>query len=554
MGNCRKLNTTADGREVATQPPYPVPFTEGDDAQSLTTSPAAGVGRATPSTDHPAARGGTVLFYASLLVLTAVSLWPIWATRFLPMQDYPQHLFLAQVMATYDDPSFNWKEFYRVDLGIRPYVSWYVAMKLLSGIFNIETAGKILFSLYILLISVLALVARRLAPKGCLPWGALLLYPFAFNQMYFLGFPNYIISLPLIFLALLDLDSLAAGVSFGKLLRHGLYLALLFLTHPYSLLVYIALTATSALLLWEKRTQLLRTLLPAAAVSLVFAVWYLAQHGPSATPTSVPWSVYWLPPHLSLAHYLLQFTGMRLDHGADWLAVGLWGVVAILFDVAWKRSDREGLIPRRFVAWYVVTLAGIFVLPFWMGYYSYFNLRLAPVSYFTLALLLCSVRIPLRYSVVLMACVLTLLFQSIRLQKTLALEAETILPIVSAAHKNSLILPLVFQSNSSAIDAHYFNEIHLHEADYYQLLVGGGANPTLFPNAMMPVQYRPGLLLPYPKKVTDFSWQEHGAYYDYVLVRGAPPEVYLKLAQYCDLVAKSGPWGLFKNKMARRPL
>lgn len=553
MGDRRKINIDADGREVPAQLSCPLPFIEGHGAPSVTASPAPGVGRAAPST-LPAARCETVFFYASLLVLTAVSLWPIWATRFLPMQDYPQHLFLAQVIASYDDPSFNWKEFYRVDLGIRPYMLWYIAMKSLAGIFNIEAAGKIIFSLYILLISLLALIARRLAPKGCLPWGALLLYPFAFNQMYFLGFPNYIISLPLIFLALLDLDSLAAGVSFGKIVRHGLYLTLLFLTHPYSLLVYITLAATSALFLREKRPQLLRILLPAAVMSLVFAIWYLAQHGPSSTPTSVPWSVYWLPPHLSLAHYLLQFTGMRLTNGADWLTVGLWGVVAILFDVAWKRGDREGVTSGRFVAWYVASLAGIFVLPFWMGYYSYFSLRLAPVSYFALALLLCSVRIPLRYSVVLTVCVLALLVQSIRLQKTLVLEAETILPIMSAAHKNSLILPLVFQSGSAAIDAHYFNEIHFHDADYYQLLVGGGANPTLFPNAMMPVQYRPGLLLPYPKKVTDFSWQEHGAYYDYVLVRGAPPEVYLKLAQFCDLVVKSGPWGLFKNKMALKPL
>lgn len=550
MGICRKNKSNADAQMVPTRPANPVAFTEGDDAPSVMASPAAGL-HATPSTETSTLRE-KVLFYASLLVLTAVSLWPIWATRFLPMQDYPQHLFLAQVIATYDDPSYNWKEFYRVDFGIGPYMLWYVAMKMLAGILNIEAAGKILFSLYILLISLLALVSRRLAPKGCLPWGALLLYPFAFNQMYFLGFPNYIISLPLIFLALLDLDSLSAGFSFGKILRHGLYLALLFLIHPYSLLVYIVLSATSAFFSGANRSQLLRALLPAAVMSMVFAIWYLAQHGPSSTPTSVPWAVYWLPPHLSLAHYLLQFTGMRLAHGADWLAVGIWSGVAVLFDVAWKRSDKEGVASRRFVAWYVACIAGIFVLPFWMGYYSYFSLRLAPVSYFALALLLCCIRVPWRYGAVVAVCVLALLAQSIRLQKTLVLEAETVLPMVSATHRNSLILPLVYQSGSDAIDAHYFNEIHFHDADYYQLLVGGGANPTLFPNAMMPVQYQPGLRLPYPHKVTDFSWQEHGAYYDYVLVRQAPQEVYRELARSCDLVAKSGPWGLFRNRTARK--
>lgn len=500
------------------------------------------------------ARREALLFYGAVVILTAVSLWPIWATRFLPMQDYPQHLFLAQVMATYHDPSLNWREFYRVDLTLGPYMLWYLAMKLLVGAFKIETAGKILFSLYILLVSLLVLVARRLPPKGALPWGALLLYPFAFNQMYFLGFPNFIISLPVIFLALLDLDSLANGLSVGKVLRHGLYLALLFLNHPYSLLVYIALSATSAFLIRANRPQLFRAIMPAAVMSLVFVTWYLAQHGPSSTPTSVPWTVRWLPPHASLAHYLLQFTGMRFFNGPNLSAAALWGVVAIVSFLTWRRGEKRTMAIGRFTAWYYASLAGILVLPFWLGYYSYFNLRLAPVSYFALALLLCCVRVPWRHSLVLTACVLALLVQSIMLQKTLVVEAETVLPLVPAAHKNALVLPLVYRSDSSAVDPFFFNEIHAHDADYFQLLVGGGANPTLFPNAMMPVQYRPGAQLPFPKKPADFSWLRHGAYYDYVLVRGAPTGTYLELARNCDLVAKSGTWGLFQNRTMRKPL
>lgn len=42
----------------------------------------------------PSQRDRTI-FLTSLCVLTVAPLWPLWATRFLPMQDYPQHLFLA---------------------------------------------------------------------------------------------------------------------------------------------------------------------------------------------------------------------------------------------------------------------------------------------------------------------------------------------------------------------------------------------------------------------------------------------------------------------------
>lgn len=501
----------------------------------------------------PEGRREAVLFHSSLFVLTVVSLWPIWAVRFLPMQDYPQHLFLAQVITTYDAPSFNW-EFYRVDLGFRPYMLWYFAMKLLAGLFSIEAAGKILFSLYVFLIAALALVARRLSPKGSLPWGALLLYPFAFNQMYFMGFPNYILSLPLIFLALLDVDSLGQGISLGKILRHGLYLVLLFLSHPFSLLVYITLAVISGLFTWKTRTQLITTTLPAVVMALIFTVWYLAQHGPSSAPTSVPWTVHWLPMHLSLAHYLLQFTGMRLSNGADWLTVGLWGGVTVFFYGAWKSSDKAGCSSRRFAAWYLASVAGFFVLPSFLGYYSYFNLRLAPVSYFALALLLCRITVSLRTGVILAFCVFALLVQSIRMQELVVLETETVLPVVSAVPKNSLILPLVFRSTSDIIEPVFFCEFHANESDYYHLLVGGGANPTLFPNAMMPVQYQPGVRLPYPKKLEEFSWSEHGAYYDYILVRQAPQDLYHSLEKSCDLVASSGAWRLFKNRATRKPI
>lgn len=493
----------------------------------------------------------TVLFYGTLVLLSLASLWPVWTTRFLPMQDYPQHLYLAQVMATYNDSSYNWKEFYRIDVGFRPYMFWYMAMKQLAAVSTVETAGKILFSMYILLIARLVLVARRMQWNGGLPWGGLLLFPFAFNQMYFMGFPNYILSLPLIFLALLDLDDFAVCFSSRNLVRHTIYLVLLFLIHPYSLLVYIALSWISACFVSAKGPKL-RTLLPGNVMSLIFAVWYLYQHRAAATPTSVPWRIRWLFPKETLAYYLLQFTGMRFYNGVDWLSVGTWVCLGVLLYVAWRRC--RGEISQRQAAWFAVCFVGTFVLPFWMGYYSYFNLRLVPVSYFALALVFCGIRIRLREATVLTVCIMILLVQSILVQRSVALEAESILPLAVAGEKNSLVLPLVYRAESNTLDPHFFYQMHSHTPDYYQLFVGGGATPTLFPNAMIPVQYRSGIMLPYPDKPEAFSWSRHGAYYDFILTREAPRQVADDLNRTCDLVARSGPWSLFKNRASRKPL
>lgn len=469
------------------------------------------------------------------------------------MQDYPQHLFLAQVTATFDRPDYNWKDFYRVDLGVRPYMLWYLAMRMLSGL-NLEVAGKILFSLYILLVTALVLVARRLAPTQCVPWGALLLYPFAFNQMYYLGFSNYIISLPLLFLALLDLPGLNENLTSLKIARHSFYLALLFLTHPYSALVYIVLAITSVLFSQDEPTPKIRLLIPAAVMTVVIATWYLVDHTISSAPLAQPWMLTWRSVPATLLYYVLMFSGMRVVNGPDVIAVLSWCVIGFVFFSAWRRNGQKHPARRRLASLYLASLAGFCVLPFWMGYYSYFNFRLAPVSYFALSLLLCTLRLSFRPALVVGISAVVLVAGAGRTQSAISREVETVLPVIAAAERNSLILPLAFDSHSDVLDPLFFYQMHSHEGDYYHLLVGGGANPSLFPNAMMPVQYRPGLHLPYPLSLQGSAWVRCLPYYDYVLVREAPAEAKPYLVVNGDLVAAHGPWSLFKKKSPRKDL
>ncbi|MBU4151338.1 MAG: hypothetical protein KKD63_00505, partial [Proteobacteria bacterium] len=72
-----------------------------------------------------------------------------------------------------------------------------------------------------------------------------------------------------------------------------------------------------------------------------------------------------------------------------------------------------------------------------------------------------------------------------------------------------------------------------------------GASPALFPSPMLPVLLRPDAGL--PLATHDFSWQEHGMKYDYILTRGAPAEFTPFLTRYAQLMLKSGNWLLFKN-------
>lgn len=500
---------------------------------------------ARPFSPSPAA---LCVFYAFLAVLTLLSLYPIWMNRLLPMQDYPQHLFLAHVIATYEDPAYNWKSFYTVDLTPGPYMLWYLAMKPLSLFLGVEVAGKLLFSLYILLISLLTHLARRLCPQGTMPWGALLLFPFAFNQIYFMGFPNYILSLPLLMLAVLDLEAFARGRFPGwRIALHGLYLVLIYLSHPYTVLVYVCLAATTALCFRDRRDIAVPLLTPAFVVVGVLLVWYLFRHGPSPGPNPYAWHLTWLPPNYSLLYLVLMFTGGRLTNGVAWFSLAAWSVVVVSVAHAWRTSRghwRDLKLPLSLSG---VTIAGYFVLPFWFGYYSYFNLRLAPVCYFLLALVCARLTMGLAAGGLVGASAALLVLHITATQVQVAKESESLIPLLANMNRNALVLPLLFDEGTTIIDPVFFGEFHKHEPGYYHVIVGGGANPTLFPSSMLPVQYRAGIRLPVPGRPDLYSWQEHGRYYDYVLLRGAPANLLRLMQPYGEVIATSGPWALFKT-------
>ena len=493
------------------------------------------------------------LFILCVALLACISLFPIFGLRLLPMQDYPQHLLLSHITATFENPAFNWKEFYEVDLGPRPYMLWYLLMKPLAMAIGVENAGKLLFSAYIALVTLVVAATKRYTGERFLPWGALLLYPFAFNQMYFMGFSNYIISLPLLFIALLDLEkAFRHPLPPLRLALHGVYLLLLLLNHPYTVLVYIVLAVSSVAFSGRKLETALKTLAPAIAAAFVFCIWYAAMHHASSAPNAYTWGISWWPASGTLGYYLLMFTGMQLTDSVDWATVAMWCLCAGSVAVSWVRNGKVSFELRWPVILFIGSFTGFLILPFWLGYYSYFNLRLAPVTYFALALLLSRLRISRAAGLMVAGCSAGLLLLSICTQAGVSREAATIIPVVANMEKNARVLPLVFVCSSHYLDPAYFYQVHAHEANYYHIVKGGGANPALFPNAMMPVQYRPGISLPSPATPAQFSLPRYAPFYDYFLVRQPPADfTRMMIDSGCLLLAASEHWQVFSKKENR---
>lgn len=493
------------------------------------------------------------VFYISALAMTLACLWPIWYYRFLPMQDYPQHLFLAHVIASYDNPGFNWSQYYDVKLRLGPYSLEYWLMRALGALTGIETAGKLYLSLYVLLMGLLVIRAGGRLPPGHTPWALLLVFPLVFNQTYFLGFQNYLLSLPLLFLALLDLDDLVVEpIAWKSATRHGLILVTLFLCHPFTTLVYVVLATANAL--YRSENHGVRMAWPIGATITVFAVWAIMQR---EAPTSLQhgeWKTWWWNFEGLWKFFVMMFTGMRINGGVNVAVTLIWIALAVVFATAINRTHVSVILRSRNMAWFMLSALGYLILPYWFGYYAFFNLRLAPVVMLAIALWLSEARITPSAGYTTAVLCATLVVFSIQIHGKASRETEEILHVLNKMEPNALVLPMYLDSNTRVLDPEYFYEMHSHDHSYYHVLVGGGANPFLFPNPMLPVQYRAGVRLPAPNlkdTVVNFDWEDIHRRYRYILVRGDEPELLMRyLVQSTRVVAHSGSWSLFENVAA----
>jgi hypothetical protein len=469
------------------------------------------------------------------------------------MQDYPQHLFQAQVLSAYNDPAFDYRQNFEIHL--QPvYASFFLTTLFFSSFFPIEIAGKLSLSLYPILIAIIVVrLGHRLGHEAT-PWGALLFFPLAFNQQYFLGNVNYLLALPLLILILLDYEDFLGG-TFGAwpMARHCLWQVALFITHPFIFNVYVSLAVVTAFIVRRRTAEFKVKVLASLSVAILLFVasWVISRVSPSSQFPAAP-GIGWLVPTKTLEFFAMMFNGMQRLGTADCVALVSWGSVFIVVLGALSANWRErGNPPLLHLVFLVLTIYGFLILPFRIGAYTYINLRIAAIIYFLIALLLAQV---VRFRgwwlylfIGLLACCMA---GSIVKQARISSEINEIVPVISAIPPNSRILPLVFDNDSPELDSFWF-DIHLHDHDYYHVLVGGGFNPYLLRAPLHPLHYIRGQERPAPGEYQPdrFSWKDYSADYKYFLVRGTPEGVDKYLSETCNQVCVSGKWTLFERKL-----
>ena len=124
-------------------------------------------------------------------VLSIAALVPIWSARVLPILDAPIHLALARGWHSMGDPRFAMAAHYAIRLRPVPYLLYYTLVHGGMFVFDIETANKVVLSIYVLAFPVsVAVCARSLGRDPRLGlWG----FVFVFNPCWIYGYVSYLL-------------------------------------------------------------------------------------------------------------------------------------------------------------------------------------------------------------------------------------------------------------------------------------------------------------------------------------------------------------------------
>jgi hypothetical protein len=219
------------------------------------------------------------LTWAALVVAFLV---PVWLFRYVPTQDGPAHLGNAIVLRDYGAALTRHQEFFEVSL--EPFPNWtsHLFLTILARVVPPLVAEKLLVTVYLIGFTLACRYFLASWPGAALPLAPLCLL-FVYNRCFFMGFYNYCLSLPLLFLILglcARLPERLSAASMSALA--GLFL-LAYFTHLAGYVQAVLGALVLAVALPGQRWSRLLTVAVALLPSAAFVVDYLTSSGLSVT-------------------------------------------------------------------------------------------------------------------------------------------------------------------------------------------------------------------------------------------------------------------------------
>ncbi len=524
---------------------------------------------------------------AAGLLLTAIAVViPLWASALLPYMDLPQHLAAVRTLHSFDDPAFGLDRYHVIDLARTQYLSYYYAVDWLSWLMPLEAANRVVLSLYAIGLP-LSLVAFLRAFGRDAGFG-LLAAPLVFNTFLFMGFANYLVAIPVMFVALALLRRLMERFCWWWLAGLAALTLLIFYSHAQIFGLYVGLAGLTGLFgggglhprhWWRQSLHLVPAGLLMAvwmSRSLILAgteQWQQGHGGRNVTDTEVRFEPL-LERFVTIPRQLLD---AYRDDADEMLLLGLLAValLAAVFSVrsapdAGASTDPKAdparaadepratwqLLHDRLPELMFVAVFAVYLLsPISYKWIWPISHRMVPVVALVGLGALAGVRVRWRPAVLIVpATALAIWACTVHMDKAQAFEREAgpIREVVAEAEPGRKLVALIFDKGSS-ITRH---APYLHFGQYYVVDRGGMAtfsfanfpqSPILYPSVGGP----PTLPARWEWTPERFDWNVMGRWYDYVLIRSGRDragQVFSRQRDEVELVTHKGNWWLYRNK------
>jgi hypothetical protein len=498
------------------------------------------------------------------LALTFLLMWigtlvPIWRPRLLPLLDLPNHLDAIAIWHRYGDPSWGYSKFYRLNLLPLPYWGYFFPVHLLAYAMPIEIANKVYLSAYTLALPLgAAALARQMGRSA---WLGVLAFPLVFNMNFSLGFITFCAGMTVMLFAFVVLDRFLQAPTGPRAVALCLVTFYLYTTH---VLPWLFFGVGAFLFLFchglRWRRMLAASLLMLPSVALGAYAFHAARDGSThvkpgplelkATYESVSASV-----GASVQRVLAAWPSER----PFWIVLSL--AVVWLFLMSSARPDPEPPVPRgfRYRLELLVVLSGLATVLLPMHLFKPVDLwmiggRFVSVTALLLALLPRGpiVGIGSGWRSVLLIPVVLLHFGFVfglqRQWRDFDRRNAGFRHLVRRIPRGSSTLTLTLgELSDPAVESQAVPYVQFHA---YAQFFAGGFEPWAL-NTGFPMVVRPGAALPAPtwKQPHQFRFDLHGAYYDFILIRGETWDHQLfgpDDAGRAPLLEQLGDWRLYK--------
>lgn len=483
---------------------------------------------------------------ALFLVVTLLSVVPLWIPDFLPLVDVAQHA--AQVASLHEIWSDNGLFTATFEINwFTPYLGGYLLLYLVSLVLPIVLATKLVVSAAAIALPVVTgMLLREFGGDEKLRWLAI---PAGYSFALYWGFMVYLVAIPLSLVLVLltirfDRDPTpkrAAGIA--------LYSIMLFYCHVIAL-GFAALISLTYLLARNLRDpeKFAKCAIPYVAPLPLIFLWMSGVLSTEASVQNAPFVLGGLRERLVVL--FMQFSGLDgIAYGVSLLTVGV--ILLAPFAVGY-RIDRR---PERWLP-FVVGLGVYMVFPSYMQNTAFLFQRLAV---FLVPLWLIIWAPPARptrtLTIGLPAAVAFVLvvWMGVNGNRFLqfARESQSFTDVIEQAQPGRKLAGMLF-CNASEV---FVNPVYLHYPAWYQATAAGVADMSFATTHPSLVRYRemsaPRVNEALAWAPEAFEWERDGGDdYDYYLVCSgtrAAGVVFKDHADSIELVAHEEPWWLYRN-------